>query len=77
MDAITFTAEVRENTFDEPGDGGRVVVHCNDAEVRKAGWLQMQLIGNAAEDHALEPFPRTRTDKAARKFRITVEEITE
>lgn len=74
---LKLTAVVTENTVEDPGEGGRLVLHCDNGEVRKAGFIQAQLILNSQFDESLYLFPSTRKDKEARKFRVIVEEITE
>lgn len=74
---IELTAQVRSNEIEEPFDGGRLLLHCDDAEAKKLGFHQIEVICNALTDEALAQFPSTRADKEARKFRVTVTEIAE
>lgn len=72
---LSYVAQVRENTIQDPGEGGRVIVLCDEKAVKEDGLIQVQLIVNSATDKAIEDFPDTRKDKEGRYFRITCEEI--
>lgn len=58
------------------GEGGRVVFHCDDTAARAAGFAQVELIANAMTDAVMKQFPETRAERAARTFRVTLEEVS-
>lgn len=75
MKKIVLVAQVRENTIEDPGEGGRVILLCDEAQTKEVGLTQVQLIVNGATDKSIEDFPSTRKDKEGRYFQITCEEI--
>lgn len=72
---MEFTARVRMNDLESPADGGRLLLHCDDSEVRKAGCQQVEVIVNALTDAVLAQFPSTKADKATRRFRVIIDEL--
>lgn len=71
---LDLPARVTMNERPLEGEGGRLVIHADDAEVRKSesGLRQVECIINAATDAAMEPFPELARDRAKRRFRIVV-----
>jgi hypothetical protein len=73
---LALPARVTENTWAAPGEGGRLVLHCDDAAVRAGDeLLQVELIVNAHRDAPLQRFPDRKPDVAARVFGILVVEL--
>ena len=74
---LVLAASVRLNDLEEAYEGGRLLLHADDAAVAAAGLLQVELIVNAPSDAVLAQFPSTRAEKARRRFRLTLEEVTD
>lgn len=83
---IAFPARVTENTGPAAGTGGRLVLHCDDAQVQAGdALLQVELIVNARTDAPLEQFPASKIafpaggpyagSIEARRFGVLVVEI--
>jgi hypothetical protein len=75
MKHLIFTATVRMNEKEAPFDGGRLLLHCDDAEANAAEFLQVEVILNASTDEALAAFPSTRAEMESRKFQVTITEL--
>lgn len=73
---IELNAQVRLNEAQQPYDGGRVLIHCDDEGAREAGFRQVEVILNASTDEAMEQFPQIRTEMEGRTFRVTIEEVS-
>lgn len=72
---MKLTAKVRLNEAQQPFDGGRVLLHCDDSEVRDLGLRQVEVIINASTDEAMEQFPDRRSEMESRTFRVAIEEV--
>ena len=58
---LAFHARVPENTGPAAGNGGRLVLHCDDAQVQAGDeLLQLEVIANARKDAPLEQFPASK-----------------
>lgn len=71
---LDFLARCHMNEVNNMGEGGRILIHAVDSQVRaeETGLRQVETIINAATDKAMEPFPSTKGDLAKRKLRIVV-----